>query len=239
MVNSPATLALRDAQMYWEPIEGEPLFDTDRFVRIREICRALEQIRGEASDSHNEIDFKVYHLVWEALRSGNLVARIIETNTVIPQVAWPEILPDDNDPDMTSGEAVWLANLWYSVLPIYDHIDDLLDVPRGGLKPFAGLLPLIEFNKAATWLAAQARARSSAESKSTGGAPNKSRAAALEYRKIYPNGHKSVGLHWVQALDAVNENLKKKGLPTIKERALQTAIKALIHAKTPRKNPTQ
>ncbi len=151
--NHPAIEALRDAQMYWPTEADEPLIDTDKYVRIREVCRALEQLRGKAKG--NDVDFEAYGAVWSALSSGALVARVVETNTVIPQVAWPQILPTahDDNPEMTPDEAVWRSNLWYSTLPEYDFVEALMATPVGGLKPFASKLPLIEFDNAARWLA--------------------------------------------------------------------------------------
>ncbi|WP_171172585.1 hypothetical protein [Ruegeria sp. HKCCA0370] len=144
--------ALRRAQMYWPTEADEPLVDSEKYVRIREVCRALEQLRGNATG--DDVDFEAYGIVWNALRTGALVARVIETNTLIPQVAWPQILPTahHDDPETTPGEAVWRSNLWYSTLPKYDFVDDLLETPVGGLRPFASKLPLIDFSEAVKWV---------------------------------------------------------------------------------------
>ena len=149
--SDPVVAALRASQLYWPAEADEPLIRSDEFARLREICHALEILWGRVHGSSNQVDVEAYSTVWQALRSGKLVAKTFETGTIVPPSAWPELLVQD-DPE-TCGEAVYESCLWYSTIP---HRSRLMDHQSWhGLLPFSGCLPVVELPSAERFLASK------------------------------------------------------------------------------------
>lgn len=193
-----AMQAIRDAQTFWSAEKDEPLIDSDRFVRIREICHALELINGKAVTGAT--DFAAYNTVWSALMDGKLIARTYGSNTVIPSLAWPQPKPRwEMDFKAVSGDpghdldasmailkrevrdarvaAVYESNLWYSVIPAGSESQ---------LNVFAGELPVVDFESAANWLAAVARSKLEAKPKNPFATKAERDAAYNEWLDTFP-----------------------------------------------------
>ncbi|WP_299661704.1 hypothetical protein [uncultured Ruegeria sp.] len=192
--------AIADARSncIWGLFEDVPKVDDDKFIRLFEMCHAIEALTENLDAKSSDWVAKSPLMLLNALRDGEIVARAYESNSVIPSAAWPGEI--ETDPEAFDN------CFWYGVI---ERNDDCFG--------FVGKLPVVKSRDAEQWLA-------SLLPKGISGAPNKSKAATLEYWSLYEDGHEAEGLQWIQALDAVNEILSQKGLPNVSLRTLQTAI---------------
>lgn len=184
--------AIREAQSYWGAVAGEPFVNRDEFLRLREVCNALESLLGNLrSDRPNGYDQKAYRVALEALVSGELVAVTMEENAVIPSHSW-----SDNLRQLSRAPEVGLSSEKYSDLGFWCGTIQWEHECKG----FVGKLPVVPFHEAELWLQKHSP-------KMALGRPSKKGSAVQAYQSIYPEGHGALGHNNDQAALAVSEKM--------------------------------
>lgn len=173
--------ALDSAKAFFDISPGEPLAPRDK-VLIRELIHAQEiLLTPDGTDLSSDYLPEVYERTLASLISGRLIAVTLQDDAIIPAQEWNVY--------RHVGEDAFHSGFWTGELSFLHHD-----------PPFRDKTPVVDRSAATDWISWQ----SSCPRK--GGRPRIA-GVAEAYWRIYPDGHKAIGVQWEVARRRVSEEI--------------------------------